>query len=111
LDEFLLTRLLNQQLENPVFHTPQDIVGWMGAIQAQDYAGVKWALGLRLPGATDADIDNALNEGMIIRTHLMRPTWHFVTPADIRWILELTAARVMAVDGHAWPELNLDAAA
>ena len=60
-------------------------------MQAQDYLGAKWALGLRLPGTTDAKIEQAFNDGAILRTHVMRPTWHFVAPADIRWLLALTA--------------------
>src|SRR4029078_1903951 len=72
--------------------------GWMGAVQAQEYAAAKWALGLRLQdGAVDADIERAFEEGRILRTHVMRPTWHFVTPRDIRWLAELTAPRVHRV--------------
>lgn len=64
-------------------------------MQAQDYAAAKWALALRMPaGVTDAMIDRAVDRGRILRTHVMRPTWHFVTPADIRWMLELTAPQV-----------------
>ncbi|MGH7606289.1 MAG: winged helix DNA-binding domain-containing protein [Gemmatimonadales bacterium] len=67
----------------------------MGAVQAQEYGPAKWGLGLRLPaGTTDAKIQRALDAGRILRTHVLRPTWHFVTPADIRWMLELSAASV-----------------
>lgn len=59
----------------------------------------KWAVGLRLPGATDASVEKAFNEGLILRTHVLRPTWHFVAPADIRWMLALTAPRVRAAMG------------
>ena len=80
-----------------------------GAVQAQDYAGAKWALGQRIMGdATDAAMDKAFNEGTILRTHLMRPTWHFVTPADIRWLLMLTAPRVHAANAHMYRSLELD---
>ncbi|MBO0686334.1 MAG: AlkZ family DNA glycosylase, partial [Candidatus Dormibacteraeota bacterium] len=64
---------------------------------SQDYAGAKWALAQRTPGATESDLDRLFDEGAILRTHLMRPTWHFVLPQDVRWLLELTAARVKAV--------------
>jgi hypothetical protein len=64
-------------------------------VQAQEFGPAKWGLGLRLPaGITDAKIQRAFDAGRILRTHVMRPTWHFVTPADIRWMLELTAAQV-----------------
>jgi hypothetical protein len=60
-------------------------------VQAQDYAGAKWALGLRLKDSTDASIDQAFADGSLLRIHLLRPTWHFVSPTDIRWLLMLTA--------------------
>jgi hypothetical protein len=64
-------------------------------VQAQEFAPARWALGLRLQGGiTDAHIARAFDAGRILRTHVMRPTWHFVTPADIRWMLELTAPRI-----------------
>jgi len=103
-------RLYNQQLERPRLHTPNEVVAWLGAVQAQDYAGAKWALGQRLKGVTDADIEQAFTEGKILRTHVMRPTWHFVTPEDIRWLLELTASRVNAVNGTMYRKLELDEA-
>jgi DNA glycosylase AlkZ-like len=88
-------RLDNQQVTASPRRLPEDVVAWLGAVQAQDYPAARWALGLRMrDGATSAAIDRALDEGRIIRTHLLRPTWHFVTPADVHWMLELTAPRV-----------------
>jgi hypothetical protein len=84
--------------------------GWLGAVQAQDYAGAKWALGLRLRVATDDTVDQAFANGSILRTHVMRPTWHFVTPADIRWMLALTAPRVHVVNAYMYRKLELDSA-
>lgn len=103
-------RLRNQRITEAKFKEPGDAVGWLSAVQAQDYAGAKWALGLRLQGATDRDVEQAFNDGAILRTHLLRPTWHFVTPADIRWMLALTAPRVHAVNGHRYRQLELDSA-
>ena len=103
-------RLLHQHIARPTFKKPGDVVGWMGAVQAQDYAGAKWALGLRLQGATDVDMEQAFTEGAILRTHLMRPTWHFVTPVDIRWMLALTAPRVNAANAYYYRKLDLDQA-
>src|SRR5262245_26949441 len=88
------SRLRNQRLLDSAFTKPEDVVNWMGAMQAQDYPGAKWALALRMKRATDAAIDSAFAAGTILRTHVMRPTWHFVTAADIRWMLALTAPRV-----------------
>ena len=103
-------RLLHQHIARPTFKKPGDVVGWLGAVQAQDYAGAKWALGLRLQGATDVDMEQAFTEGAILRTHLMRPTWHFVTPVDIRWMLVLTAPRVNAANAYYYRKLDLDQA-
>jgi hypothetical protein len=83
-------------------------VEWLGAVQAQDFAAAKWALGLRLQGVTDDDIEQAFTDGTILRTHVMRPTWHFVSPADIRWLLALTAPRVHAASGYYNRKLELD---
>ena len=82
---------------------------WLGAVQAQDYAGAKWALGLRMQRPRDADIEAAFSDGTILRTHVMRPTWHFVAPEDIRWMLALTAPRVSAAMAPYNRRLELDA--
>ena len=102
-------RLQNQHLLNPEFTSPADIVRYMGAVQSQDYAGAKWALGLRLKNAADALIDKALADGNIIRTHVLRPTWHFVHPEDVRWMLQLTAKRIQATAASYHRQLQLDA--
>ena len=75
-------RLSQQRISQNQFKDPADIVRWLGAVQAQDYAGASWALGLRLEKATVEQVEAAFNSGKILRTHLMRPTWHFVTPLD-----------------------------
>jgi hypothetical protein len=80
----------------------------MGAMQAQDYAMAKWAIGVRLPGSTDRAIEAALDAGEIIRTHLLRPTWHFASADDIYWMLELTAPRIKAGLKSRHIELGLD---
>jgi hypothetical protein len=87
-------RLANQQIVGTKFTEPRDLVSWLGAIQAQDYAMAKWAIGLRLSSATERSIEAAIDSGSIIRTHVMRPTWHFVAAEDIRWMLKLTAPRI-----------------
>ncbi|TCC96638.1 winged helix DNA-binding domain-containing protein [Pedobacter hiemivivus] len=101
-------RLVNQQISETVFKTPQEIVSWMVAMQAQEYAMSKWAIALRLKGVTEQDVEKAFNEGLILRTHLLRPTWHFVTPTDIRWLIGLTAPRVEAVMAFYNRELGLE---
>jgi winged helix DNA-binding protein len=101
-------RLLNQHINGMRLTQPEELVAWLGAVQSQDYAGAKWALGLRLPGAVDGEIEQAFASGAILRTHVMRPTWHFVAPADIRWMLALTAPRVHALSAYYYRKLELD---
>ncbi len=103
-------RLRNQHIANSAFESPAEVVQWLGAVQAQDYAAAKWAVGLRMKAGYDAALDQALADGTIIRTHVMRPTWHFVTPADIRWMLALTASRINAAMSYNFHRLGLDAA-
>src|SRR6185436_16956545 len=106
--DIALQRLNNQRLSSPNLKKAADVVHWLGAVQAQDYHAAKWALGLRMQAATDEVIEKAFAAGEIVRTHFMRPTWHFVTPADIRWLLKLTAPRVNAANGHYYRKLELD---
>ena len=89
-------RLISQQIAGTKFKTVKDIVAWMGAMQAQDYAMVKWAIGVRLPNITDQVVETAIDNGEIIRTHLLRPTWHLVSADDIYWMLALTAPQIKA---------------
>ncbi len=91
-------RLQNQLLVRPPFDSPQQVVEWMGAIQAQDYRMAKWAVGCRTASTDATQIEAALNRGDILRTHLLRPTWHFVSSKDLRWMLSLTADRIRAAN-------------
>ncbi len=90
-------RLQNQQVSATKFKTVKELVGWMGAMQAQDYNQAKWAIGARLPHLTETQIESAFNQGDIVRTHLMRPTWHFVSADDIYWMLELTSKQIKSI--------------
>jgi hypothetical protein len=87
-------RLRAQRLIGQLFPSPVDAVRRLTAVQSQDYPAAKWALGQRSRGATDAEIDRLFDSGEILRTHVLRPTWHFVLPEDIRWMLDLTAPRI-----------------
>jgi len=101
-------RLHNQRLSTTNFKTPKEVVNWLGAVQAQDYAGAKWALGQRLKDSNDTILEQAFTDGSILRTHLLRPTWHFITPEDIRWLLMLTAPRVHTVNAFMYRQTGLD---
>ncbi len=97
------TRLSNQHIAGTTLKAPEDVVSWLGAMQAQDYTMAKWGIGLRLPGSTEESIEAAVVQGQIIRTHILRPTWHFVAAADIRWMIAVSAHRL----GSALKPLNI----
>ena len=102
-------RLRNHSLLPARHRSAAAVVEWLGAVQAQEQPA-KWGLSLRMTAAADATIERDVDAGKILRTHLMRPTWHFVTPADIRWMLELTGARVQRAMSSYNRQLELDAA-
>jgi DNA glycosylase AlkZ-like len=104
----LRLRLANHHLATQTFREPRDLVAWLGAVQAQDYSAAKWAVGQRLKSVDDSAVDRALDDGTILRTHVMRPTWHFVVPEDIRYLLALTAPRVRQVMASSARNLELD---
>ncbi|HZT77300.1 MAG TPA: winged helix DNA-binding domain-containing protein [Vicinamibacterales bacterium] len=104
-------RLANQRLARPAPRDPAAVVSWFGAIQAQDFGAATWAIALRLRRELDApQVVRAIDEGRILRTHLMRPTWHFVAADDIRWLLDLTAPRVHRALAWGHTQLGTDAA-
>jgi len=92
--DILHLRLYNQLLAGNQFTRPAEIVSWLGAMQSQNYEMAKWGIGIRLPGVTNRQVEDAVNSGEIIRTHILRPTWHFITAEDVHWMLELTAPRL-----------------
>src|SRR3954469_9233325 len=96
-DEICRRRLAGQFLTTVGPETGAEVVRALGAVQAQDHAGAKWAVAQRTTGRSDAETERALAIGRILRPLVLRPTWHFVVPADIRWMLELTGPRVSAM--------------
>jgi hypothetical protein len=103
-------RLQQQRLTGTSYARPEDVVEGLLAIQSQDYLAAKWAVAQRTRDSDDAAVTKAFQEGRILRTHVLRPTWHFVAPADIRWLLELTAPRVHALNAYYYRKHGLDAA-
>lgn len=96
--DFKTLRLTSQQLVHPAYERAEDVVAWMGAMQGQDYNMVKWAVGMRLKGEAGLSlVQQAFDEGRILRTHVMRPTWHIVPAEDIRWMCALSASSIQAV--------------
>lgn len=106
--DILRSRLSNQLLSQHMHQTPEEVVAHLGAVQSQDFAGAKWALGQRLDNITDQSIEQAFTNGKIIRTHILRPTWHFVHPEDISWMLDLTGNRVSKAIATYNKQLELD---
>lgn len=101
-------RLHSQWLSSEQGSSPVEAVRWLTCVQSQDYAGARWALGQRTRGTTEVGIDQLFDEGSILRTHVLRPTWHFVLPDDIRWLLELTGPRVRDSLASRYRQLGID---
>ena len=107
----LETRLANQRLTGTTFRRAREVVSWLGAVQAQDYSGATWGVALRARDLTAAAIEREFAAGRILRTHVMRETWHFVAQADIRWLQALTGPRVRAASAYYAARLAIDAPA
>ena len=104
----ILARLRALRVAGTTFTRPADAVAWLGAIQAQDYLGALWAVGLRLMRATELDVEQALADATIVRTWPMRGTLHFVAAADARWLTELLAPRAVTAGSSRMRELGID---
>jgi len=103
-----LVRLANQHVSRPAFRDPADVVRWLGAVQAQDYLGGLWAIGLRTRVATESTVEEAVARRTIVRTWPMRGTLHFVAADDVRWILPILTPRVVAGAQSRFRQLGLD---
>jgi hypothetical protein len=103
-------RLHNQRIVGAGFERPGSVVAWMGAVQAQDYLGALWALGIRTETSREDAIEQAIADRTIVRTWPMRGTLHFVAPADIRWMLALLTPRVIVGQRSRHRQLDLDQA-
>jgi len=107
-EEIVRRRMHNQRLWGPAMDSPEDVVGWLAAMQSQEFALAEWAVARRARSVKKAAIDRAVANGTILRSHVMRPTWHFVLPADIRWLLELTRPRINALNAFIYRRFGLD---
>jgi len=101
-------RMINQGILHSKFKDAQDLVRWMGCIQAQDLASAKWAIGNRVQNITEAEVEHAFDNGEILRTHLLRPMWHIVSREDIRWMLALTAPSIRPVMAELHRNLSMN---
>jgi hypothetical protein len=107
-NELLRIRLNKQQLINPEFKTPGDVVRWLGAVQAQDYLHTLWGIGQRLDNSNEAIIEKAVLEKSIVRSWPMRGTLHFVAVEDLRWMLEYLTPRVVKRQNALFLKAGLD---
>lgn len=90
-------RLLSQQLICPQFATPKEVVSWMGAVQAQDHKGMRWAVAMRTKKPSLKAFQQAFNKGEIVRFHLMRGTWQLVAAEDYWPFIQLCAPKAISV--------------
>ena len=101
-------RLHNQQISNHNFNKPEQVVEWLGAVQAQDYYAALWAIGLRMDNASQDLVEKAITDKKIIRSWPMRGTLHFVAPENIRWMLKLLTPRIIARSQTQYKQSGLD---
>ena len=106
--DIAIQRLYSQKLVHTNLTLPGDVLTWLGAVQAQDYSGAKWSIGLRLPKCTESSVEHAIAEKNILRTWVLRGTLHFVAAADIHWLLDLVSSRIIAGNKRRYRELELD---
>jgi hypothetical protein len=106
--DIAVRRLGAQRLVGEPLAGPVEVVRWLGAVQSQDYGAATWALALRSRPTTGLELDRIFNAGLILRTHILRPTWHFALPEDIRWLAELTGPRVRRSLAGRYRQLEID---
>ena len=107
-DEIAAHRLHNQGLATAPFASAEAVVRWHVAMQSQEYAYAKWSIGERAAELNEAAVDRAVAEGSILRTHVLRPTWHFVAREDLRWLMELSGPRVRAFNAPYYLRMGMD---
>lgn len=103
-------RLLASRLVGSPFTAADEVVRWLGAVQAQDHAGASWGIAQRAPGLEATEVATDFDAGTCVRTHAMRPTWHLLAAEDVRWVQRLTAPRVHVVNGSMYRQLDLNLA-
>ena len=108
--DVLKRRLATQMLQGERFSSAADVVRLLGCVQSQEYAHALWSLGMRTSGLGAAEVQAEFDRGDFLRTHILRPTWHFVAAEDIRWILEVTAPRVQKLNQTIYRQEGLDPA-
>ena len=107
-DDIVRRRMVGLQLWRSSCAAPGDVVRRLVAMQAQEHTYARWSVAQRC-GATAATVDSAFDDGQLLRTHVLRPTWHYVAPEDLRWLLTLSGPLVDRRNARRYAELDLDA--
>jgi hypothetical protein len=107
-EEVLRRRLSVQRLDDPGRSDAVDVVRLLTCVQSQEHAHAFWSIGMRCAGLSAADVRAEFDAGRFVRTHILRPTWHFVAAEDLRWILACTSARVQQLNRYRYRQLELD---
>ena len=108
IDEIVVQRLHTQRLAGEPIAAPEAVLEHLGAMQSQEFGNAKWPVGQRATGCHSSGVQAAFDSGRILPTHLLRPTWLFVSPAGIRWMLQLTAGHGKRLNGTLYRKLELD---
>ena len=109
--DVLHARLATQRLLSDRLVGPIEVVALLAAVQSQEFAHALWSLRLRSAPVPEGEVRAAFDRGEFLRTHVLRPTWHLVTPGDIGWLLEVTAPRVQRLNGTIYRQQGLNQAA
>lgn len=107
-ERVLRQRLVTQRLTSAPLATAAAVVRLLTCTQSQERDHAFFSLGLRTSGATYDSVRAEYDGLAFVRTHILRPTWHFVAPEDLRWILSLTSPRVLATMAARHRQLGLD---
>ena len=101
-------RLYGLLLRGSGMATPGDVVGHLTAMQAQDHTYARWSVAQRVAGVADPSaVDAAFDDGHFLRTHVLRPTWHYVAAGDLWWLMRLSGPRVDAANARQCESVGL----
>jgi hypothetical protein len=100
-------RMRDVGLSGPSVPEYTDVIHWLGAVQAQDYGAARWSIA-RAVNLSNPVLGQAVSSARIIPAHVLRPAWHFVLPENLRWMVELTAPRVHALNRYEYRQHGLD---
>lgn len=110
-EDVVRVRLRRQQLRAPFGGSAEDVLRNLLAVQSQEFPYARWTLAQRTHGSTALDIEQAVADGTVLRTHILRPTWHFVHRDDLDWLMGLSADRLHQGNKGMYRQAGVDEAA